>query len=43
MISDARMGRDPTEGTRMSEQCHLLSAVTNGKSMACINAAEAAH
>lgn len=40
VISDARMEYDPAEeGTKVPEHCHLLSAVTNGKSMLqCINA-----
>lgn len=38
VISDARTEHDPPEGTRMPEQCRFLFAVTNGESIARINA-----
>lgn len=43
MTSDARVEYDPTEDARVPELCHLLSAVTNGKSVARISAAMRAH
>lgn len=43
VITDTRTEYDPAEDTRMPEQCHLLSAVTNRKSVACISVVMGTH